>query len=632
MKNVYLISCTKSKQSYTCAAEEMYQPSKLFEASMSYALQRVESKNDRIHVLSAKHGLLYLTDVIDPYDESLIRKSEGELQIWGQKIIRILGMKHDIEDTNFIFLAPDNYIEPIVPYLKHYETPLTNLGIGMKISWLQNKSSRKAVYDERNITMRGGKGTVDEVRPLKFYMNPGENIHLSWEQICDKFETSVDIQTVMKDGSSNLWISVLRRGNELIVGPAVTKKPTSLIATRAIKQKDFEILYPLYQPWREGKITRSHITEISLNSSYIFAVIHDLLKANIDIQQQPSANITELKQMDKLIDGTNYVNYIVCKPSGYLLAAYGYDAYVLSELLGYKLLPDKNYFFKTGFPYSGINKVSEVLSRYRINHFFRSKDKVIINKEFEDNGYESFIDKFNLISEGSYIFQETKGYSSHIETPKGDSGVIALWSRFTIRDCKSNERITKTILPSYEIQEIKRHGGAYYGAGYESKIVSDANPVEGDTISDDAPLTKSLLGHKAGETIIHSRGNGEIDLYLIEEIENHGIIYKSLKDATCNAEAQKNDGYIHVKNDSHVAKEIIKLPESEKIERTAVGAHDRLEEEKNVAHIHKSNDELVRDAILTANSLIDIMLKLEIRDDITQHIKSLIDLRVFLEK
>jgi hypothetical protein len=54
MKEVYLISCSRDKKTYTCTAEEMY-TSTLFRASLDYALNRVEDKQKQIFILSAKY-------------------------------------------------------------------------------------------------------------------------------------------------------------------------------------------------------------------------------------------------------------------------------------------------------------------------------------------------------------------------------------------------------------------------------------------------------------------------------------------------------------------------------------------------------------------------------------------------
>ena len=67
LKSLGLISCTKSKQSYSCRASEMYQASDLFRKAYSYATENY----DFVAILSAKYGLLFPDDKIEPYDLTL---------------------------------------------------------------------------------------------------------------------------------------------------------------------------------------------------------------------------------------------------------------------------------------------------------------------------------------------------------------------------------------------------------------------------------------------------------------------------------------------------------------------------------------------------------------------------------
>lgn len=81
MKQIYLISCVKSKQaaSPSCKAEEMY-TSPLYRASLSHALNWADNKYEQVFILSAKYGLLSLDENIDYYEKTrgwTIRMSNG---------------------------------------------------------------------------------------------------------------------------------------------------------------------------------------------------------------------------------------------------------------------------------------------------------------------------------------------------------------------------------------------------------------------------------------------------------------------------------------------------------------------------------------------------------------------------
>lgn len=144
MKEVYLISCTKKKQNYECCAEEMYMPSTLFQASLNYALSKVENKYDQIFILSAKYHLISLNQLIKPYDLTLKKMKQLEIKQWSKIVYEQMKSKFDINNTHFIFLAGNHYIKPLISYLdKNKYTnpiPLEYRIIGKRIKWLKENS------------------------------------------------------------------------------------------------------------------------------------------------------------------------------------------------------------------------------------------------------------------------------------------------------------------------------------------------------------------------------------------------------------------------------------------------------------------------------------------------------------
>lgn len=222
----------------------------------------------------------------------------------------------------------------------------------------------------------------------------------------------------------------------------------------------------------------------------------------------------------------NYSEYVVCSPSRFMFVAYGYDAYIISELLEYKLLPDEKYGFKVGFPLVSVDKVSNILSNHNINHIIVYKAELLINKKYKDNQYRKYKDIYNSIQKENFIFPETRWNNNKTEVKKQSRNTVLANSKVTFRDINANETITFTILASYDIYEIKRMGGSYYGAGYDIKKESEAD-FEKNTISDESALAKALIGHKVGETLKFMQEDGEVILYHIEEICNNGVIYKA---------------------------------------------------------------------------------------------------------
>nr|DAT43718.1 MAG TPA: YaaA [Caudoviricetes sp.] len=69
-----------------------------------------------IYILSAKHGLLNLDDVIDPYDTELPRKDCEQKTLWKTKVLKQLKQFDNNEDI--IFLGAKHYYEPVDEYFR----------------------------------------------------------------------------------------------------------------------------------------------------------------------------------------------------------------------------------------------------------------------------------------------------------------------------------------------------------------------------------------------------------------------------------------------------------------------------------------------------------------------------------
>ncbi len=148
MKNVYLIACTKLKQEYCCTAEEMYMKSSLYKLSYEYCMNQVDNKDSQIYILSAKHHLLPLQKVIDPYNETLINKNTKEKKEWGKIVYNQMKETFDMDNTHFIFLTGREYMKPIIPYLETYQysnpIPL-RYGIGNRMRWLKDNKVKRLI-------------------------------------------------------------------------------------------------------------------------------------------------------------------------------------------------------------------------------------------------------------------------------------------------------------------------------------------------------------------------------------------------------------------------------------------------------------------------------------------------------
>lgn len=128
------ISCCKKKKKTPSLAKELY-CSDLFKKSLKWAL-RIESC-DNIFILSALHGIIPLSQMINPYNVTLNEKSRKEKEDWARKVIEQSKVKC-IDMKNSIYLCGKNYLEPIEKLLGcKLQAPLGNLGLGKRLHILE---------------------------------------------------------------------------------------------------------------------------------------------------------------------------------------------------------------------------------------------------------------------------------------------------------------------------------------------------------------------------------------------------------------------------------------------------------------------------------------------------------------
>lgn len=111
------LSCVSEKEDHRCKAKDMY-ISPLFKKSFQVA-QKMHP--DKIYILSAKHYLLGLNDVIEPYNLTLNDMGVEERQKWADKVIDIMKKKHINFSEKTYFFAGNNYIEFLKNEFSNYE-------------------------------------------------------------------------------------------------------------------------------------------------------------------------------------------------------------------------------------------------------------------------------------------------------------------------------------------------------------------------------------------------------------------------------------------------------------------------------------------------------------------------------
>lgn len=130
---IALISCTKLKQTYNCTAEKMYQPSTLFSKALAY----VKKQNyDATYILSAKHGLLPLDEMIAPYNVTLNNMSAQEVKNWSLRVLKDL---YELDIMQIDFYAGEKYRKYLIPKIESKgivcNVPLQGLGIGEQLQF-----------------------------------------------------------------------------------------------------------------------------------------------------------------------------------------------------------------------------------------------------------------------------------------------------------------------------------------------------------------------------------------------------------------------------------------------------------------------------------------------------------------
>ena len=145
MKKIVLISCVSKKGTEPVQAEKLYQ-SPLFVKSLAYAKKL---NPDAIYILSAKHYLLPLDKVIEPYDQRVSNK-KAENEAWGAKVIEQLKKVADLQKDKFVILAGKDYVKSLKGSLKKVELPFEGVkGNGEMLQILNEEEEKQWVAEQK---------------------------------------------------------------------------------------------------------------------------------------------------------------------------------------------------------------------------------------------------------------------------------------------------------------------------------------------------------------------------------------------------------------------------------------------------------------------------------------------------
>lgn len=133
---LYLVSCVSQKSGAAAPARDLYQ-SDWFRKARAY----VEALGARWMILSAKHGLLEPSKVIEPYDTMLAAQSKRQREVWGCWVVDEL-LYHVADTGQIVILAGSVYRDAILSSqlfrARGYRAavPMEGLGIGEQKAWL----------------------------------------------------------------------------------------------------------------------------------------------------------------------------------------------------------------------------------------------------------------------------------------------------------------------------------------------------------------------------------------------------------------------------------------------------------------------------------------------------------------
>lgn len=138
-----LIACSGTKAAAAAPALRLYQGD-LFVKSLAWALRQ---RFADVAILSAKHGLVSLDQVVAPYNESLTSATRAARRRWADGVLAGLLERWPLVSTpcEITFLAGRRYTEPLIEVLLAaapgtlVQRPLSGLGIGQQKAWLTSQ-------------------------------------------------------------------------------------------------------------------------------------------------------------------------------------------------------------------------------------------------------------------------------------------------------------------------------------------------------------------------------------------------------------------------------------------------------------------------------------------------------------
>lgn len=173
MKTVYLISCCKEKLNFAAKAKDLYQ-SEGFKKRLSEAFSH---NPDEILILSAKHHIVELNHVLEPYDVCLSNQTTGEQKKWAEICLADLSSRFNLKEDRFIILANEDYYRYLIGQyrIENYETPSEQ----EQLHTISGNTNLSIIH---NFLSKSGKPYCDDCLSLLTGIKPRQQIN----QICNR--------------------------------------------------------------------------------------------------------------------------------------------------------------------------------------------------------------------------------------------------------------------------------------------------------------------------------------------------------------------------------------------------------------------------------------------------------------
>lgn len=148
--HLILLQCSKGKLQHRAKAEELY-TGQLFQKSLRYAhrlaaLEAIEGNPlPEIQILSALHGLVDPSDILEPYEKTLNTMAQRSRRHWAEKVYAQLKSKFKFAlPEKITFLTSIKYRQPLGKFVREYDlcrtaVPLKGLGIGQQMQFLDQE-------------------------------------------------------------------------------------------------------------------------------------------------------------------------------------------------------------------------------------------------------------------------------------------------------------------------------------------------------------------------------------------------------------------------------------------------------------------------------------------------------------